>query len=309
MDCCGQGLTFVPRHWVWSTTLTPVGAMLAGAVGPRGSTTAAQTAETASAALEVLRKSVSVDVHSHGGKTGITSKSPPNDELANAMRVGSLAIACLADVPDGPILGRSTEGVLAATRTPEPGELYRHHLVYPSQTLKMVPIKFARLGRARGGQNALRIPAQDRPIGHVRQTGDRKRPRAHGVCELVVRWRFRRDPRLAPMRVDIHGNRLTQDFKRGRRGLGRPGGGCRTSRPNSAGEHRAASYSTPTVAARKCVPDHSNPCCSPRECAGQHRLARQTVIEPKPPSASRGGRRRNYTMLVAWPNRRVGSAT
>jgi membrane dipeptidase len=128
MDCCGQGHTFVPRQWVWSTTLTPVGAMLAGAVGPRGSTTAAQTAETASAALEVLRKSVSVDVHSHGGKTGITSKAPPNDELANAMRAGSLAIACVADVPDGPILGRNTEGVLAATRTPEPGELYRHHL-------------------------------------------------------------------------------------------------------------------------------------------------------------------------------------
>src|SRR6516162_2502731 len=94
-------------------------AMLAGAVRPRGSTTAAQTAETASAALEVLRKSVSVDVHPHGGMTGITSKAPPNDELANAMRAGSLAIACLADVPDGPILGRNTEGVLAATRTPE----------------------------------------------------------------------------------------------------------------------------------------------------------------------------------------------
>src|SRR5215472_8819881 len=75
--------------------------MLAGAVGPRGSTTAAQAAETTSAAVEVLRKSVSVDVHSHGGKTGITSKAPPNDELANAMRAGSLAIACLADVPDG----------------------------------------------------------------------------------------------------------------------------------------------------------------------------------------------------------------
>ena len=128
MDCCGQGHTFVPRQWVWSTTLAPVGAMLAGAVGPRGSTTAAQTAETASAALEVLRMSVSVDVHAHGGKTGITSKAPPNDELANAMRAGSLAIACLADVPDGPILGRNTEGVLAATRTPETGELYRHHL-------------------------------------------------------------------------------------------------------------------------------------------------------------------------------------
>jgi membrane dipeptidase len=113
---------------MWSTTLTSIGAMLAGDVGPRGSTAAARTAETTSAALEVLRKSISVDVHSHGGKTGITSKAPPNDDLADAMRAGSVAVACLADVPDGPILGRSTEGVLAASRAPEPGELYRHHL-------------------------------------------------------------------------------------------------------------------------------------------------------------------------------------
>jgi membrane dipeptidase len=128
MDCCGQGHAFLARHGMWSATQASVGAMLAGAVGPRGSTTAAQTAETASAALAVLGKFISVDVHSHGGKTGITSKAPPNDELADAMRAGSLAIACLAGVPDGPILGRNTEGVLAATRTPEPGELYRHHL-------------------------------------------------------------------------------------------------------------------------------------------------------------------------------------
>jgi membrane dipeptidase len=128
MDCCSQGHTLASRHSMWSTALISVGAMLAGDVGPRGSTTAARSAETASAALEVLRKFISVDVHSHGGKTGITSKAPPNDELANAMQRGSLAIACLADVPDGPILGRSTEGVLTATRTPAPGELYRHHL-------------------------------------------------------------------------------------------------------------------------------------------------------------------------------------
>src|SRR5260370_22835563 len=111
-----------------SRALTAVGAMLAANVGPGGSTAAAQAAETASAALDVLRKSISVDVHTHGGKTGITSKAPPNDDLANAMRAGSLAVACLADVPDGPILGRSTEGVLAALRTPAPGQLYRHHL-------------------------------------------------------------------------------------------------------------------------------------------------------------------------------------
>jgi len=108
--------------------LPPVGAMLAGGVGPRGSTAAARTAETASAALGVLRKSISVDVHTHGGKTGIMSKAPPNDDLGDAMRAGSLAVACLADVPDGPILGRNAEGALAVLRPAQPGELYGHHL-------------------------------------------------------------------------------------------------------------------------------------------------------------------------------------
>jgi membrane dipeptidase len=128
MDCCSQEHTSAPGHGMWSTALASVGAILAGEVGPRGSTTVAKTAETASAALEVLRKSISVDVHSHGGKTGITSKAPPNDDLADAMRAGSLAITCLADVPDGPILGRDPQGVLVALRKPEPDELYRHHL-------------------------------------------------------------------------------------------------------------------------------------------------------------------------------------
>jgi membrane dipeptidase len=132
MDCCGHdhghSHAFTRRQWMWSTVLSSVGAMLGGGVGPRGSTAAAQTAETASAALDVLRKSISVDVHTHGGTTGITSQAPPNDSLANGMRAGSLAVACLADVPDGPILGRNTAGVLGALRTPEPGQLYNYHL-------------------------------------------------------------------------------------------------------------------------------------------------------------------------------------
>jgi membrane dipeptidase len=128
MDCCSCGDAPTPRPWMSSLPLASVGAMLAGEVGPRGSTAAAQTAEIASAALDVLRKSISVDVHTHGGKTGITSNAPPNDDLASAMRTGSLAVACLADVPDGPILGRNKEGVLAAMRIPEPGQLYKHHL-------------------------------------------------------------------------------------------------------------------------------------------------------------------------------------
>src|SRR5437762_3285898 len=128
MDCCGHGHALSPPHWMSGATLASVGAMLAGEIGPRGSTAAARTAETVAAALEVLRKSISVDVHTHGGKSGISSKAPPNDYLANAMRAGSLAVACLADVPDGPILGRDAAGVLAAVRAPAPGELYRHHL-------------------------------------------------------------------------------------------------------------------------------------------------------------------------------------
>src|SRR4051812_42862818 len=128
MDCCAHAHVSIGRAGIWGPALASVSAMLAGEAGPPGSTDAARAAETASAALDVLRRSISVDVHSHGGKTGITSKAPPNDDLANAMRAGSLAVACLADVPDGPILARNAAGALAALRTPEPGELYRHHL-------------------------------------------------------------------------------------------------------------------------------------------------------------------------------------
>src|SRR4051794_6982780 len=128
MDCCGHAHVSIGRAGIWGPALASISAMLAGEAGPPGSTEAARAAETASAALDVLRRSISVDVHTHGGKTGITSKAPPNDDLANAMRAGSLAVACLADVPDGPILARNAEGALAAVRTPEPGQLYRHHL-------------------------------------------------------------------------------------------------------------------------------------------------------------------------------------
>jgi membrane dipeptidase len=132
MDCCGHcnchGHAFTRRQWMWGTVVTSVGAMLTGSIGLRGSIAAAQTAENASAALDVLRKSISVDVHTHGGTTGITSQAPPNDSIVNGMRAGSLAVACLAVVPDSPLLGRNAAGVLGALRTPEPGELYKHHL-------------------------------------------------------------------------------------------------------------------------------------------------------------------------------------
>ena len=59
MDCCGgcncHGHAFTRRQWMWGTVVTSVGAMLAGGIGMRGTTAAAQTAENTTAALDVLR--------------------------------------------------------------------------------------------------------------------------------------------------------------------------------------------------------------------------------------------------------------
>jgi membrane dipeptidase len=136
MDCCGHGLT--RRHWMWGTAATSIGAMLGEWGEPRAATAAAPAPDDAAAARDVLAKFISVDVHTHGGTTGIVSTAPPNDDLANGMRAGSLAAVCLADVPDGPLLGRNAAGVLTAKRPAQPGELYRHHLERLSWVDEMV---------------------------------------------------------------------------------------------------------------------------------------------------------------------------
>ena len=123
MDCCGHALT--RRQWVWGSLLASVSAMLAGGAGGYAT---AQVADAMPTAREVLRRNISVDVHTHGGTTGITSTAPPNDDMAKGMRAGALAAACLADVPDGPLLGRNAAGVLTSLRPPKPGELYKYHL-------------------------------------------------------------------------------------------------------------------------------------------------------------------------------------
>jgi len=76
----------------------------------------------------LLRDAISIDVHTHGGAAGITSKSPPGGDLARGMRAGRISVLCLADVPDAPILGRNANYVLVALRQPAPGHLYEYHL-------------------------------------------------------------------------------------------------------------------------------------------------------------------------------------
>src|SRR5262245_7315841 len=137
MDCCAHSLT--RRQWMWSTLASSAAAMVAGCAGPgrpdapppaAAAATAAPAAAQApsAAAARLLRENISVDVHTHAGPTGVTSRQPPSDDLARGMRAGSVSIVCLADVPDGPILGRSAANVLAAVRAPAPGQLYQYHL-------------------------------------------------------------------------------------------------------------------------------------------------------------------------------------
>jgi membrane dipeptidase len=130
MTCCGHALHWTRREWMWSSLLTTASAMVPGCAGARPEAPAAATAEMPyPAAAKLLREHVSVDVHTHAGPNGVTSRTAaPSDDLARSMRAGRIAVLCLADVPDGPILGRDASNVLRALREPEPGFLYRYHL-------------------------------------------------------------------------------------------------------------------------------------------------------------------------------------
>ena len=126
MVCCGHVLT--RREWMWSAMLSSAGAVVAGGGAARADAQAA-SAEPLAAAVALLRDNISVDVHTHAGPDGITSRTaPPSDEIARSMRTGRLEVLCLADVPDSPILGRNAQNVLAAVRVPEPGLLRKYHL-------------------------------------------------------------------------------------------------------------------------------------------------------------------------------------
>ncbi|HEY3099855.1 MAG TPA: membrane dipeptidase [Methylomirabilota bacterium] len=125
MGCCGHAVS--RRDWMWSAMGGSFGAMLAGCATTRAESRVGE--DPLAAATALLRENVSIDVHTHGGPNGITSRTArPSAEVARQMRAGHIAVLCLADVPDAPILGRNAQNVLVALRTPEPGFLYAYHL-------------------------------------------------------------------------------------------------------------------------------------------------------------------------------------
>jgi len=108
------------------TLLTSAGALLRDYAG---ATSRVEAGRPPAAALQVLKDHVSVDVPRHPGPPPASfARTPPTDDLARSMRARHLATVCLADVPDGPLLGRNAAGVLAAVRQATLGELSRSPL-------------------------------------------------------------------------------------------------------------------------------------------------------------------------------------
>ena len=123
MSCCGHAFAGGRPGLVASAAAF----FAALASGSRGTAATAPAGE-ASAAQKLLADNISIDVHTHGGATGVIAAGAPNGDLARGMQAGRVAIVCLADVPDLPLLGRDEQKVLRAVRQPAPGQLYQYHL-------------------------------------------------------------------------------------------------------------------------------------------------------------------------------------
>ena len=138
MRCCDHAWS--RRRWMWGSLLTTAAAVASACARSTGSAGTGssgapesrpdpeETTDLRAAATGLLRQHISIDVHTHAGPQGITSRAAPSDQLAHSMRRGGIAVLCLADVPDAPILGRDSRNVLRALRTPAPGQLYQYHL-------------------------------------------------------------------------------------------------------------------------------------------------------------------------------------
>jgi membrane dipeptidase len=125
-SCCSYPASLY--HSMWSGLAASAATLFAGlASGSRGASITAPAAE-ATAAQRLLADNISIDVHTHGGATGVIAESAPNGDLARGMQAGRVAIVCLADVPDQPVLRLDENKVLRAVRQPAPGQLYQFHL-------------------------------------------------------------------------------------------------------------------------------------------------------------------------------------
>jgi hypothetical protein len=72
----------------------------------------------------VLDGVIGVDMHSHSG--GVHFRSRPGVDLAAQLRQGRMTAVCLCHTGDGPVIRRDADNRVVTSRSPGPGELWRH---------------------------------------------------------------------------------------------------------------------------------------------------------------------------------------
>src|SRR5206468_2944959 len=78
--------------------------------------------DTDAVARRLLSGALTIDMHSHAGR--FIRDTTAFEPVAEPMRAGGLAVACLAIVADSPTHRIFPDGRIHPTRAPEPGELY-----------------------------------------------------------------------------------------------------------------------------------------------------------------------------------------
>ena len=192
MDCCGHGHALAPRPWIWSAALTPVGAMLAGDAGPRGSTAAARDGRD-----RLCRARCSAQIHLRRCPYAWRQDRDHVEGAAERRSRGRDARGIAGGRLPGRRAGRPgarqqmRQGALAALRTPEPGELYRHHLERLAWMDEMVAHHGLRRALSAADLEAAHKAGQPAIIGDVEgstfsrrsSNGSRKRTgAASGTC-------------------------------------------------------------------------------------------------------------------------------
>jgi hypothetical protein len=129
------------------------------------------------------------------------------------MRAGSLAVACLADVPDWPVLGRTAEGGLAAIRAPDPGALYRYHLDRLAWMDELVARHGVRRGLCaadleaahRAGEPTIIADIEGSTFSRANSNGSRRRIAvASGMCSwCITRRTISAISRRVPSRITV----------------------------------------------------------------------------------------------------------
>jgi hypothetical protein len=111
-------------------------------------------------------------------------------------------------------------------------------LVHPGEAVEVVAVELARSRRSNCGETSLGSAREHGPVRHVGETSDRKRSRAHCVCEITAWRRLRGNAGAAAMAMDVDRDRVAQHGECRRGGLGTLRRLRRTAWSNFAGQHR-----------------------------------------------------------------------